>query len=134
MMTKTGGAAAPGEQEIQRLADEFDASPAQIREAIAAVGPRPADIEMQIRAMIMRYISPPNAIILAVTAANSDITLSDAVRLARDVDPEGARTLGVLTKLDIMDKGTDAMDVLTGECRGSCFVVLVILCERTIFF
>ncbi len=49
MVATTGGAGAPSEQEIQRLADEFDASPAQIREAIAAVGPRPADIEMHLK-------------------------------------------------------------------------------------
>jgi len=49
MVTTTGGAGAPSEQEIERLANEFDASPEQIREAIAAVGPRPADIEMHLK-------------------------------------------------------------------------------------
>lgn len=43
-----------------------------------------------------------------------DLATSDALKLAREVDPEGNRTLGVLTKLDLMDKGTDAMNVLTG--------------------
>ncbi len=49
MVATTGGAGAPSEQEIERLAIEFDASPEQIREAIAAVGPRPADIEMHLK-------------------------------------------------------------------------------------
>jgi uncharacterized protein DUF3606 len=49
MASTTGGSAEPSEQEIQRLADEFDASPEQIREAIDAVGPRPADIEMHLK-------------------------------------------------------------------------------------
>jgi hypothetical protein len=49
MVATTGGAGAPSEQEIERLANEFDASPEQIREAIAAVGPRPADIEMHLK-------------------------------------------------------------------------------------
>ena len=49
MGTTTGGAGAPSEGEIERLAEEFDASPEQIREAIAAVGPRPADIEMHLK-------------------------------------------------------------------------------------
>ena len=31
------------------------------------------------------------------------------------VDPAGARTLGVLTKIDLMDRGTDARDVLSGK-------------------
>jgi dynamin 1-like protein len=48
-----------------------------------------------------------NAIILAVTPANADLATSDALRIAREVDPPGDRTIGVLTKVDIMDKGTD---------------------------
>jgi dynamin 1-like protein len=65
--------------------------------------------------MISVYIQNPNSIILAVSSANTDLANSDALKLAREVDPEGERTVGVLTKLDIMDKGTDAMDVLTGR-------------------
>merc|ERR1712137_561605 len=79
------------------------------------VGDQPRDIEHQIRSMIMQFISNPNAIILAVSAANTDIANSDGIKLAREVDPEGTRTVGVVTKLDIMDKGTDAFDVLTGK-------------------
>jgi len=52
--------------------------------------------------MIIKYITKPNAIILAVTAANVDLANSDGLRLARDVDPEGVRTIGVLTKVDLM--------------------------------
>ena len=37
-----------------------------------------------------------------------------ALKLSREVDPEGARTICVLTKLDLMDQGTDAMDMLNG--------------------
>lgn len=48
-----------------------------------------------------------NAIILAVTPANADLATSDALRIAREVDPTGDRTIGVLTKVDIMDRGTD---------------------------
>eukprot|EP00727_Mastigamoeba_balamuthi_P010764 m51a1_g631 putative dynamin like protein (742) ;mRNA; r:147922-150599 len=79
------------------------------------VGDQPGNIEEQLREMILEYISKPNAIILAVTPANTDISTSDALKLARSVDPDGLRTLGVLTKLDLMDRGTDAMDVLTGH-------------------
>ena len=49
MVATTGGADAPSEKEIERLAEEFDASPEQIRAAIAAVGPRQADIEMHLK-------------------------------------------------------------------------------------
>ncbi len=62
--------------------------------------------------VVYRYISNPNAIILSVTAANTDLANSDAIQMAREVDPEGDRTIGVLTKLDLMDPGTDASDML----------------------
>ncbi|KAG0049320.1 vacuolar protein sorting-associated protein 1 [Gryganskiella cystojenkinii] len=79
------------------------------------VGDQPKDIEKQIRDMIIKYITKPNAIILAVTAANVDLANSDGLRLARDVDPEGTRTIGVLTKVDLMDAGTDVVDILAGR-------------------
>lgn len=66
------------------------------------VGDQPRDIERQIRDMILKYITKPNAIILAVTSANTDLANSDGLKLAREVDPEGARTIGVLTKVDLM--------------------------------
>ena len=63
----------------------------------------------------MKYVSKPTTIMLAVTAANTDLANSDALQMAREVDPEGHRTIGVLTKLDLMDPGTDAMDMLNGR-------------------
>ncbi|KAK9983321.1 hypothetical protein SO802_032846 [Lithocarpus litseifolius] len=57
----------------------------------------------------------PNCIILAISPANQDIATSDAIKLAREVDPSGERTFGVLTKLDLMDKGTNALDVIEGR-------------------
>lgn len=65
--------------------------------------------------MLMRFISKPNAIILAVTAANTDLANSDGLKMAREVDPEGTRTIGVLTKVDLMDQGTDVVDILAGR-------------------
>lgn len=64
--------------------------------------------------MVLSYISNPNSLILAVTPANQDFATSEPLKYARDVDKEGNRTLCVLTKLDLMDQGTDAMDVLMG--------------------
>lgn len=79
------------------------------------VGDQPDDIEMQVRSLILHYISNPNSLILAVTAANTDFATSEALKLAREVDPDGRRTLAVITKLDLMDAGTDAIDVLCGR-------------------
>ena len=79
------------------------------------VGDQPRDIERQIKDMVLKQISKPNAIILAVTAANTDLANSDGLKLAREVDPEGQRTIGVLTKVDLMDEGTDVVDILAGR-------------------
>lgn len=79
------------------------------------VGDQPKDIERQIRDMVLKYISKPNAIILAVTSANQDLANSDGLKLAREVDPEGQRTIGVLSKVDLMDEGTDVVDILAGR-------------------
>uniref|UniRef100_A0AAZ3PV97 Dynamin-1-like protein n=1 Tax=Oncorhynchus tshawytscha TaxID=74940 RepID=A0AAZ3PV97_ONCTS len=79
------------------------------------VGDQPQDIEVQIRELILKHISNPNSIILAVTAANTDMATSEALKVAREVDPDGRRTLAVVTKLDLMDAGTDAMDALLGR-------------------
>ncbi|XP_072291967.1 dynamin-1-like protein isoform X1 [Eucyclogobius newberryi] len=79
------------------------------------VGDQPKDIEFQIKDLIFKYISNPNSIILAVTAANTDMATSESLKVAREVDPDGRRTLAVVTKLDLMDAGTDAMDVLMGR-------------------
>ncbi|CCM05028.1 uncharacterized protein FIBRA_07228 [Fibroporia radiculosa] len=79
------------------------------------VGDQPRDIEKQIKDMLLKYISKPACIILAVTAANTDLANSDGLKLAREVDPEGQRTIGVLTKVDLMDAGTDVVDILAGR-------------------
>lgn len=79
------------------------------------VGDQPKDIERQIRDMVLKHIQKPNSIILAVTPANTDLANSDGLKLAREVDPEGTRTIGVLTKIDLMDEGTDVVDILAGR-------------------
>ncbi|KAF4338203.1 vacuolar sorting 1 [Fusarium beomiforme] len=79
------------------------------------VGDQPRDIERQIREMVLKHIGKSNAIILAVTAANQDLANSDGLKLAREVDPEGQRTIGVLTKVDLMDEGTDVIDILSNR-------------------
>ena len=44
---------------------------------------------MQIRDLIADYIRNPNSIILAVSSANTDMVTSEAIKIARDFDPEG---------------------------------------------
>jgi GTP-binding protein EngB required for normal cell division len=73
------------------------------------------DIEKVTKDMAMRYITDPRTIILAVLPANQDMSTSDALQMARYADPQGLRTIGVITKIDIMDPGTDACKMLLGE-------------------
>jgi len=80
-----------------------------------AVGEQPEDIEAQIKTLILKFITNPNSIILAVSPANADMATSESLKIARDIDPDGRRTLAVVTKLDLMDAGTDAIDILCGR-------------------
>lgn len=80
-----------------------------------AVEGQPDSVVEDIENMVRSYVEKPSCIILAISPANQDIATSDAIKLAREVDPTGERTFGVLTKLDLMDKGTNALDVLEGR-------------------
>ncbi|XP_054729697.1 dynamin isoform X5 [Anastrepha obliqua] len=80
-----------------------------------AIGDQPVDIEQQIKGMIFQFIRKETCLILAVTPANTDLANSDALKLAKEVDPQGVRTIGVITKLDLMDEGTDARDILENK-------------------
>ncbi|XP_035262236.1 dynamin-2 isoform X3 [Anguilla rostrata] len=80
-----------------------------------AVGDQPLDIEHQIRDMLLQFITKDSCLILAVTPANTDLANSDALKIAKEVDPQGLRTIGVITKLDLMDEGTDARDILENK-------------------
>ncbi|XP_037544982.1 dynamin-3 isoform X1 [Nematolebias whitei] len=80
-----------------------------------AVGDQPQDIEHQIRDMLLQFITKESCLILAVTPANTDLANSDALKIAKEVDPQGVRTIGVITKLDLMDEGTDARDILENK-------------------
>lgn len=130
-----------------------------------AVGDQPADIEHQIHEMLMTYISRESCLILAVTPANSDLANSDALKIAKETDPQGTfldfydirhsscdkkrpeiwtdfikclstsglRTIGVITKLDLMDEGTDARDILENRIlplrRGNIIYLTKIILE-----
>lgn len=83
--------------------------------AKVAIGSQPKDIEAQIINLIRFYIENPNTIILTVLPANVDLANSDALKLALSVDPHGERTIGVVTKLDLMDEGTNAVNLLQGK-------------------
>jgi replication fork clamp-binding protein CrfC len=65
--------------------------------------------------MAKRYCIDPQTLILCVIPANQDLSTSDGLKLAREWDEKGSRTIGVITKIDIMDKGTNARKMLMNE-------------------
>ena len=73
------------------------------------------DREM-VRAMVHGYMENPRSIMLAVVPANVDIATQEILEMAKEVDPEGLRTLGVLTKPDLVDKGaeTSVLELVKG--------------------
>ena len=81
-----------------------------------------------VKKMVRRYIENPRTIILAVVAANVDIATTEILDMAAEVDPSGQRTLGILTKPDLVDKGAehDTMDLVRGRKKklklGYCIV------------
>jgi dynamin 1-like protein len=79
------------------------------------IGDQPQDIERITKEMAYRYISDPRTIILCVIPANADMTTSDGLMMARKVDTAGIRTIGVITKIDIMDRGTNAKRMILGQ-------------------
>ena len=79
------------------------------------MGDQPADVEARVRELCLAYIRAPSCVVLAVTPAGADPATSDGLALARAVDPAGDRTLGVLTKVDLMDGGTSAAPLLRAD-------------------
>ena len=73
---------------------------------------QPKDIKEQIRKMVGEYIQPRKTIILAVMPARTDIEADIALDLIKEYDPKGERTVGILTKLDLMNEGTDITNLL----------------------
>ncbi|XP_075053378.1 interferon-induced GTP-binding protein Mx3-like [Mixophyes fleayi] len=75
--------------------------------ARVAVGNQPKDIGVTIKRLIKKYIEKQETICLVVVPCNVDIATTEALEMAREVDPSGERTVGILTKPDLIDKGTE---------------------------
>ena len=63
---------------------------------------QPTELKQKISDLCDKYIQPPN-LILAISAADVDLANSTALRASRRVDPRGERTIGVITKMDLVD-------------------------------
>lgn len=75
-------------------------------------------VQVRVRKMIQDYIQHPSCIILAVSPANQDIVNSDALDMARQVDPEGHRTIGELPSLPVCLPAADLP-----PCLPACLFV-----------
>lgn len=75
--------------------------------ARVAVGDQPKDIGDQIKKLLRRIIGCKETINLVVVPCNVDIATTEALKMAQEVDPTGERTIGILTKPDLVDKGTE---------------------------
>ncbi|XP_061583827.1 interferon-induced GTP-binding protein Mx-like [Cololabis saira] len=75
--------------------------------ARVAVKGQPENIGDQIKRLIQKFITKQETISLVVVPSNVDIATTEALKMAQQVDPEGERTLGILTKPDLVDKGTE---------------------------
>ncbi|XP_017313299.1 interferon-induced GTP-binding protein Mx [Ictalurus punctatus] len=78
---------------------------------------QPEDIGDQIRRLILKFIEKRETINLVVVPCNVDIATTEALRMAQGVDPNGTRTLAILTKPDLVDKGAEAdiLQVMQGK-------------------
>lgn len=66
------------------------------------------DDAVTVNAMVRGYMKRPRSIILAVVSAKSDFALQEVTELAHELDPAGVRTLGLITKPDTLDAGSDS--------------------------
>lgn len=67
--------------------------------------------------LVREFIDDSMCLILAVASLGgaADLTSSKAFNMARTVDPSGERTIGILTHLDMIGEGHDALDFLIGR-------------------
>ncbi|XP_064799946.1 interferon-induced GTP-binding protein Mx-like isoform X2 [Oncorhynchus masou masou] len=72
-----------------------------------AVKGQPEDIGVQINNLISKFIKNKRTIILVVVPCNVDIATTEALKMAQQVDPDGTRTLAILTKPDLIDPGAE---------------------------
>ena len=79
--------------------------------------------------MVKRYMKNPRTIILAVISCTVDPATQEILKLAKDVDPEGIRTMGVLTKPDLLAENSTkqvVVDLVLGKKQdltlGYCLV------------
>jgi dynamin 1-like protein len=77
---------------------------------------QPKDIKQQIINIISKYGKDPNTIIMAIMASRSDLEADLSLELIKQFDPKGERTIGILTKPDLLEKGSHVAKYINNEC------------------
>ena len=73
---------------------------------------QPEDIKEQIKNLIKHYITQDNTIIMGILPARCDIEVDSALELIKQYDVNGTRTIGIMTKIDLMNENTDISEYL----------------------
>ncbi|KAJ6227859.1 dynamin related protein [Anaeramoeba flamelloides] len=92
-----------------------------------AVKDQKEDVPLQIELLVKKYLKNKNCIILTISESTQEIVNSVSIKLSKEYDQKGERTLNVLTKLDLMERGTDVCDILNGEVikNGKGFIPVI---------
>lgn len=80
--------------------------------------------------MSRTYIQNPNSILLAVNPANVDVANSEALRLAREYDYKGERTIGVFTKMDLVEDPHTILKAFEGKAYSLKLGYYGVICRN----
>ena len=92
---------------------------------------QPDNIDSVVKKIVLDFISNPNAIILALSPANIDIANSDSLKIARDVDPYFTRTLGVISKLDLVENPEDIIEIINNKTYPLKYGYIGVTCRNS---
>lgn len=76
---------------------------------------QPVDIKQKLTSLIGKFISDSSVLILAIMAGRSDLEADSGLELVKKFDPNGQRTVGVLTKIDLMNDPADISKYLENK-------------------
>ena len=92
---------------------------------------QPDNIDSIVKKIVLDFISNPNAIILAISPANIDIANSDSLKIAREVDPYFTRTLGVVSKLDLVENPGDIIEIINNKTYPLKYGYIGVTCRNS---